>query len=295
MTTTLEDILQALCSEVTLTLTNDFQKVYTVSTPFDAKLAHEVLVVFGLDVKVYHQADKASKLYITHPRYSPEQLARIYDTALAYARAIKSVQSTINALCTQNEAVLSQMDYNMTFHKGQGNAKQLVIQMAPAGDNLKVQLESSDAPQPAATPTAPAAPQAAAGAASTTSSVMAASQARAAKYRAAKRTDHYEELSAGTAVGRGHYPGKLSAEGEAKANSTQRRMAILLFGNMTQGSYPMLIMTVMLALLFSIFVMMKGFMCADLAVAKKNKAWYCSYDDQQAPRQQQQNTPIAPR
>ncbi|NBO20314.1 MAG: hypothetical protein EBV03_14055, partial [Proteobacteria bacterium] len=290
MSTTLEDVLNCICTEVALTLTNDFQKVYTVSTPFDAKLAHEVLVVFGLDVKVYHQADKPSKLYVTHPRFSAEQLARIYGAALTYARAMKTIQSTVNDLCTQHEAAVSVMDYNITFHKGQGNTKNLLIQMTPSSDGMKAQLESSDtppAPQASPAQSGPAAPQQPAAAANSTSAVMAASQARAAKYRVAKRTDHYEELSAGTAVGRGNYPGKLTAEGEAKANSVKRRAALMMFGNMTMGSFPMLVMTVILAVIFSIFVMMKGFMCADLAVAKKNKAWYCSYDDQQAPRQQQ--------
>lgn len=298
MTITLENVLQSLCSEVSLTLTNDFQKVYTVSTPFEAKLVHEVLVAYGLDVKVYHQPEKPSKLYITHPRFADGQADIVYASALAYAHALKKITATIDTLCKGNQETLSLMDYNITFLKNAGGAKQIVIQMSPASDHQEPLAEPQSQPAAGSSPqeNLPAAAATTSGQA-VRSAPVSSNQAKQPKKFAQKKASHYEELSSGPAVGRGNYPGKLSAEGEAKANSAQRRFALMMFGNMSLGSYPMLVMAIILGIIFSTFVMFRGFLCNDLAVAYKNRAWYCSYENEQTarPKPQPTNTPVAPR
>ncbi len=271
----LDDILNAICSEVTLSHSNDHQKVYSLATPLESKLAFEVLVVYGLDVKVYHQADKPSKLYVTHPKMAPAQLEKVYAGALAYAKALKQVKLSMEALCGDAPGALQSMDYNIAFLKGQGRATQMLVQIMP----------SEDAKALAAAPAAADAPAAAAAAAASAASAQARANIR--KY-GEKPKSHYEELSSGPAVGRGNYPGKLSAEGEAQQNSIRRRMGLQILGNMTTSSFATFIMIIIAGVLLSIFVMMKAFICPDLAVANKNKAWYCGSNDEPPPTTKQQ-------
>lgn len=291
MTTTLEDVLGSICQDVSLTLTNDFQRIYTVGSPIEAKLAHEVLVAFGLDVKVYHQDGKPSKLYVTHPKQSAEHVERIYASALAYAKALKRIQTTLDSLCQDPAASSSPMAYNIAFLNGSSASvsKQIVVQILSADELSQQPLESTSSQEPASPPSsAPAQPQPAAG---SVAAVMAASQANHARKYGPKKVEHYEELSSGPAVGRGNYPGKLSAEGEAKANSAKRRVALQLYGNLTLGSFPMIIMATILSVIFSVLVMARAFICPDLAVANKNKAWYCTIGhDEPPPKPQQQNS-----
>lgn len=276
----IEDILNALCSEVTLGHANDFQKVFSLSTPLEAKLAFEVLVAFGLDVKVYHQADKPSKLYVTHPTFTPAQLEKIYAGALAYARALKHIKIGMETLCHDNVAALSSVDYNIAFLKGQGHTKQITVQIMPSEDAQALAIMA-----PIEAPVMPPAPAPA---------PAAAAVSRVSSKYGDKPKTHYEELSSGPAVGRGNYPGKLSAEGEAQANSLRRRVGLVMFSNMTTSSFAMFVMAIIAGVLLSFFVMLKGFLCPDLAVAKQNKAWYCgSHND--APTQKPQQQPLAPR
>ncbi|MBY0407986.1 MAG: hypothetical protein K2Q01_09860 [Rickettsiales bacterium] len=287
MTLSTEDVLGSLCSEVALSHANDFQKVYTLATPLEAKLAFEVLVAFGLDVKVYHQADKPSKLYITNPTFSDAQLQKIYASAMAYAKTLKQIKGSLESLCADNEALFAAIDYNIALHKGQGQAKQIVIQILPSAEAHSLALQSDTPPA--------AAPSISAPAPSSASVSVAASQPRAAaKKSGGKPKSHYEELSSGPAVGRGNYPGKLSAEGEAQQNSLRRQMTYAVFGNMTTSTFAMCVMAVIAGVLLSVFVMLKGFLCPDLAVANKNRAWYCSYGDAPPPQKPQQQT-LSPR
>jgi hypothetical protein len=285
MSLEIDDILNSICSEVTLSHANDFQKVYTLATPLEAKLAFEVLVVYGLDVKVYHQADKPSKLYVTHPTFSAAQTQRIYAAAMAYAKTLKQIKLSMESLCQDNEAALPSIDYNIAFLKGQAQAKQILIQILPSAEAeaLTSPAEPQAGAAQAAQATAAASVQSAATAAET-----AQTQMRAAGKHYEKPKTHYEELSSGPAVGRGNYPGKLSAEGEARQNSVSRRFGLVMFGNMATSTFAMLVMAVIVAGALSVFVMLKGFICPDLAVANKNKAWYCGtqHEEPQHPKQQ---------
>ena len=269
----LEDILNSICTEVALSHENEHQKVYSVATPLESKLAYEVLTVFGLDVKVYHQADKPSKLYVTHPNIAPAQLEKVYGGALAYAKTLKQIKLSLESMCEENVAVLSAVDYNIAFLKGQGRSKQILVQIMPSEDARALAAAPGSAEAPAIL------------AASAAASVNAPARATTRKYGEKPKT-HYEELSSGPAVGRGNYPGKLSAEGEAQQNSLRRRITF--------------IMAIIAGILFSVFVMMKGFLCPDLAVANKNKAWYCgSTHDEPEPTNKQPTSflaqPPAPR
>lgn len=277
MSISVDDVLKALCSDVSLSLSNEHQKVYSLLTPLEAKLAFEVLVVYGLDVKVYHTADKPSKLYVTHPTFSAAQADKVFAGALAYATALKQIKKSLETLCAENVDSLSQVDYNIAFLKGQAQAKQILIQIMPSED-AQALVSGDDETPSVAVSSSPAAV-----AATSTS-------AQASRKYVAKPKTHYEELSSGPAVGRGNYPGKLSAEGEAQGRSVRRRMGLMVFGNMTTSSFAAFIFSIIAGILLSVFVMLKGFACPDLAVANKNKAWYCGNNDAPPPKQQQQIT-----
>lgn len=292
-----EDVISALCTESSQSHANDFQRVFALSTPLEAKLVFEVLVACGFDVKVYHQAGQPSKLYISNPTMPAGKLEHQLAAALVYARALKQIKVNIDHLCSGNEALISSMDYNIAFVNTQPNGKQILIQMIP-GNSGDTAAQPGEQPEAASA----AAPQAAAAAA--------AAPAQPRYKYGEKPKGHYEELSSGPAVGRGNYPGKLSIEGEAQQNSLKRRIMLYLFGNAATSSFALFLMIVFLGIIFSVLVFARAIVCPDFAVANQNKAWYCKIgkedeNEKQKQKQQQQQqqsqpllqqpTPVAPR
>lgn len=282
MSTTLDDVLLSICDDVTLSLTTEFQKVYVVKTTFQAKLAYEILVVFGLDVKFYHQDDKPTKLYITHPEFSDAQAEKTYGAALSYAKALRQISDIVDDLVTKTPDSTAS-EYDINFLKNSPSSKQILIQMASITGSKPKNPVAASASAPQTVQKTPAKPA--------ETGVIAESQQRAARKYGEKKQGHYEELSSGPSVARRSYPGKLNEEGEAQANSTRRRIMLLLFGNMTQGSGPAIVMAIAIAIIFSILVMFRGFICVDLANANLNKAWYCKIGKEEPkPKRKRANT-----
>jgi hypothetical protein len=297
MATQFEDVISALCTESSQSHANEFQRVFALSTPLEAKLVFEVLVASGFDVKVYHQAGQPSKLYISNPTIAPDKLEHQLASALVYAKALKQIKVNINSLCSDNEALISSLDYNIAFVNTQPNGKQILIQLNPSASAESAAQQADDDQPDAGTTSAPASAAAATG------------QPRY-KY-GQKPKGHYEELSSGPAVGRGNYPGRLNPEGEAQQNSLKRRTMLYLFGNMATSSFALFLMIVFLGVVFSVLVFARAIVCPDFAVANQNKAWYCKIgkeDENQKQKQKQQQqqqqqsqpllqqpTPVAPR
>ena len=266
MTIEIEDILRAVCSSVKQTLSNDFQKVFVLSSASEAKLAFEILVAHGLDVKSYPQENNTAKLYVTHPTATPGQLENALSAAKAYAATCKEIKTSLDTLCGDGTKT-----YSMTFANLHPSSKQIVVQISPA----------SGAP----TPILASAP-----AQNTPTSQAASSAQTVVKRRVMKAKGHYEELSSGPAVGRGTQPGAVAADGTVPKESLKRRIMLYMFGNIAVSSYAMLIMVVILGVIFSIAVFAKGFLCPDFVSMKRNTAWYCknASDEDEKERQKQQ-------
>lgn len=257
MTLPFETFLTAICAQIKELNSNEFQKIYAVTGPVESQLAHDILVAHGFDAKIYHEAGKASKLYITNPTTgTPEQLAQTFNAALAYARSLKSMKLSLDEL-TANPALQAQ--YSVTIANMQPSGKQIVIQVAPAVAQPQIQQA----------PAAPAQPQYAAASAVRTAAVA------TPKARGPKPKSHYEELSAGPAVGKVMHAGRIAADGSTKEETWSKRMFLYLTGNMATSSFAALTMLVIIAVLFTFFIMGKSFLCPDFGSMKRNHSWYC--------------------
>ena len=274
MTTQIEDILNATCSSVKLTLSNDFQRVFVLSTASEAQLAFDILVTYGFDVKVYPQEDNTSKLYISHPTLSSAQLEKTLTTAKAYADTLKQVKISLDQLCN-NEPAVGAVEYNLTFANLQPASKQIMIQISPARD-VSVKVVDPDI-VPVTNPTALA----------------------AARMSASRRNDKKDDggFASGPAVGRGPVPGTPKEDVANEKMSLKRRIMLYIFGNMATSSYAALIMAIILGAVFSLFVFAKGFLCPDFA-SMQSSAWYCKSsgdnDSKQKKQQQQKQLGLPP-
>ena len=267
MTTQIEQILTILCSSVQQTLSNDFQAVFLLSSSLEARLAFDVMLSHGFDVKAYPQDDNTTKLYITHPTWPAAQLQSTLDGAKAYAVALKGIQQNLDQMCSDAEPILGALNYQMSFANSQANSKQLIVQISPMG----AAVVAPPAPVSVASAPIPA--------------VKSAPGAAKSKYKYKAQRD---EFSSGPAVGRASYPGSKNSDSGAPEETLKRRIMLYIFGNMATSSYAMLIMVIILGMIFSLFVFAKAFLCPDFASMKHSNAWYCQNSNGSNEQQQQQ-------
>lgn len=263
-----EDILNTLCSRVEPSHSTDFQTIYILGDTKEAKLAFEVLVSYGFDAKVYHE-DTGSKLYITTP--APETQAQTEQkltAALAYARYLKPIKSTLDALCADEAETLASPDYNIAFaNTPVAGSKQISVQITPAAVTAAMQPTYQQA-------AAPQAPRPAA---------QAAKKAPAAKQPVGKNQykksdpDAFSQTSGGPAVGKKAYPTTAGIKNEE--DSELRQMWLYFTGNIATSSFSVFIIIIIIVVIITLFVMSKSFLCPDFARQEKNTAWYCLTDE----------------
>jgi hypothetical protein len=149
MSTQNEEILSTLCSQVKLNLANDFQHVYMLANRSEARLAYDVLLSHGFEVKLYNDtsAEDQSTLYITN-QPDTSQTAQRYANALLYARSLKPLKQQLDTLWTP-EISPEFHGYSMTFTTVPGNqsAKQIVILI---NSSLPAIVNAAPPPRPVA-------------------------------------------------------------------------------------------------------------------------------------------------
>ena len=260
-----DDVLSAICTEVTPAHVNDFQKIYMLTTSVEAKLAFDILIALGFDAKVYHAADKPSKLYISNPKHSPEQLEQLLSTALGYAHTLKKIKLSLDELCDRPETKSD--GFTIAFVNSQGG-KQILIQIAQAANPASNPLPANDIAVPVtANPSI---------AATATSVKISSSQPRAAKKM--RKVNKEDDFATGPAVGRGLYPAKIASEGGTQ-ESLRKRILLRMFGNFATSGYAALLWLVVAGVAFSFFVFAKGWLCYDF-VSKRSTKWYCQDPNQ---------------
>ncbi len=243
-----EDLLSILCARFEPQHANEFQLVYAIDDAAEAKLAYDVLIAYGFDAKVYHDAQKGSKLYITPPGdASPQQK---FTQALAYARALKQIKSSLDVL-NQDPALVAP-EYHMTFANTPGGQKQLSVTLSQQLTVTSATQSKPATPRPAARP------------------------APAAKRVPVNRKDKEEEnFLGGPSLGKRYYPGKLNEQAKKEQDSPLRQIMLYMTGNAATGGTIVMFIVAVIAILFTLFVFAKSFLCPDFATAKKNVAWYC--------------------
>jgi hypothetical protein len=268
------DILSALCDSVKLTHSNDFQTVYALEDMRAAKLVYDVLVSYGFDAKVYHETNKPSKLYLTNPTQTPQQLEQILAAALAYAQTLRQVKRSVDQLCSTDIPSLGAPDYTISFANAHPAGKQLIVHITPEAQPVaNAQSAQVLAPRPVAAAT------------------VTVTQPKTAKRVVRKGKSHYEELSSGPAVAKAGYPGKLGASGNLEQQGVRKKIFTFLRANIATSSFTMFIMVTALGTIFSLFVFAKAFICPDFASMKRTHAWYCPTNTENANKPQQQQQP----
>lgn len=240
MNITYQDVLEAVCSEVALVNANDAQHIFSINTAREAKLAYDVLAAHGFDVHLYPEAD-LSKLYITHNANADD--ARLA-SALHYARTIKAL---LNAMHPE-------VDFHLAFSNTSTQGKQISIYFPPAAQEIQ-----PSASRPAAAATVPAMPYQA--------------PRKKVKYRA-KEPDL---LRAGPELGK-KYPFGIPSAGDNPNQMTfSKWLSTHIFSNFAESFYAFAGMAFFLLVAISVWVMLKGYLCPDLAKVK-SRAWYCVTD-----------------
>lgn len=263
-----EDILKAICTEVTPSHANDFQKIYMLDTSVEAKLAYDVLIAFGFEAKVYHTPEKPSKLYISNPKNPSEQFQQQFQAAIAYAHTLKKIKSSLDDLCEEDIAIAKANGFTISFVNSQPAGKQILIQVSQDATSA-LSSPSETAPSPTRNEHSSAAPSNPMPAGVTK---ISSSQKRVGKKM--KRPKEDDDFASGPAVGRGLYPAKILPEGGTRKHTLRQRIMLRMFGNFATSGYATLMWLVVAGVLFSFFVFAKGWLCYDF-VAKKNNAWYC--------------------
>jgi len=236
-----EDILSALCSEVMLSHSNETQKVYLLRDIKEARLARDVLVMYGFDVKVYDEG-AASKLYITSSALSPE-LEQKLAAARAYAISLRQIKQSLDTLC--HDPVSQAPDYTI-----------MLANIPPAGKQLVVHF------------TAP--PSAVSGKQAPDAKSM------KAKSRPAAVASAKQSVMSGPAVGRASYPGASTKE--PKPAGTGQVIYNYISGHMVSAMSVVVTIIVILLVFYTLFIFLKSFLCPDFATeqGKQNHSWYCT-------------------
>ena len=255
-----EDLLSVVCPGYELKHATDFQKHYSVPDEKAAKLAFDILVAYGFDAKFYPVENDAgsAKLYITLPAADAD--LRVVEqrllSAVAYGRALSDIKLRMDSLCRDDAALLQSPSYTMTFANSVQGAKQIVIGIAPAQAAQTAASPQMQAQQAAARPAQP----------------MQANRPVAKK--AAKKDD--DGFNQGPSIAKNLYSSSGKKDGKGD-DDLRRRMFLFITGNIATGGAGVLAAVVTLFVVFSFFVLAKGFLCPDFAVEKKNvnRAWYC--------------------
>ncbi len=266
-----EDLLAVMCPGFELKHATDFQKNFSVADEKAAKLAFDVLVSFGFDAKVYRdEENNSSKLYITLPAadINPQFVEQRLQSALAYGKALKDIKDRMDTLCRDDATVLQSPSYVLTFTN------------APQGKQLLVGINSAAAVN---TPLQPVQPQRPAAQPAQANRPVATKPA--GKKGAKKEDDGFNQ---GPSIAK-----QLYGKEEGSEDDLRRRIFLYVTGNMATGGAGMMAAIIVMFVLFSFFVLAKGFLCPDFAVEKKNvnRAWYCEDPNK---KQEDPNKPKLP-
>jgi len=235
-----QELLETLCSEVSISNENDAQCIFLLGTAQQARLAYDVLVVHGLDVRLYPENDTA-KLYITKP-IDADRLA----AALTQAETVGNVMDAME--------ISHSDDYRISFTNTPTQGKQISIYFPPPPVNP-----------------ATSSPQAIAASAQLQSRIQRPPATRNKHIRRRKKAAF---LAAGPTVAKKSFLGG-KRDGNDLNLKLSDRIKNFFISNFFESFYAFLIMAFLALLTVSIFITFKGYFCFDLATAGNN-AWYCN-------------------
>lgn len=247
MAVTYQDILDAICSHASLIISNDNQTSFAIDAAQEAQLAYDILAAHGFDVQVYHE-DTASKLYINKPALNSATVDKRLESALSYARTLKQVITTMGTAENGN--------YQISFANTPTLGKQISIYFPPAST-------FSEESAAAASPARPVMAQ----------PVMQQAVRHKKPYTSKSKEKKSEILATGPALAK-QYPLGIKPP-KTHEDSLIKWLSTYVFSNFTESFYAFFGIGFTFLVIISILVMLKGFVCPDLATVK-SREWYCN-------------------
>ena len=256
MITSFEAILSSLCSRVEQLSETEFQQIFALNDAKEAKLAYDILLTSGFEVKLYNEAE-ASKMYVTRPNFDAATLATKMDTAQALATNFKAVKLTLDELNKNNATGIA--DYAITLVNGPNNHKQLAIALLPVATQHSA--------------TAPAAPSAA----PTATRPAASPQKPAAKPVAKKKAEAGEEMLAGPQISREYNYASKATRGVEDSKNVKNFMSRMFVQHIGSNGTLILGTVFGVLLIVSLIIASRSFLCPDFALqnSKQNHSVFC--------------------
>lgn len=246
MTEQLETLLRMLCKGVNKTQQNAQQTLYVLTDAKDAKLAYDVVVACGVDAKYFPETNESgAKLYVQNASLSAH--AEQLESALISAPLFRQIKALVDG---HDELE----NYTLSF-ANTPSGRQLTL-VFPAEKTASVTITKS--------------PQ------------VAASAAPGQKTRIAFKTVE-DSVLGGPAVARKAIP-KSFKTSETDEDPLSKRIWFYLSGKAFTSTAWLAFLALALALIFSIIITIRGFLCPDIA----GTLAVPSYCPKPAPAQQQQ-------
>ncbi|MDX2073512.1 MAG: hypothetical protein SFX19_03995 [Alphaproteobacteria bacterium] len=241
MTETLESLLNMLCKTVARSQQNAQQTVYTLTDGKDAKLAYDLLVACNADVKYFADANAGNKLYVQNASLAAcaDKIAAILGSATLFKQIKNLLDSTENA-----------GNYSLSFINT-AHGRQLTLLLPPE--------KSTASNAPAAKSAAPEATQ---------SPVMTSPRPKTPVL-----PKDEDALLAGPTVARKAIPKSFKASATEEDPLRTRIMLYLSSRVFTSTAWTMFALLI-LAVIFSIIITIRGFLCPDIA-GVQNVPAYC--------------------
>ncbi len=250
MNKTIEDVLQTLCSEVSLLSSNESQRAYKLAPKRDAQTAHNILNSFGIESKIYDESDH-SRMYLSLA--SLNQSEDRINSSYLYAKTMRSMADTLNELCSSPDVQAS--DFAMNFMKNSAGAQTITITLSAANgsqnvaENSQVSAPPKPLPQPVNRPSG------------------------LKKHGPRRKEDTISNAGVPT-IAKTYLMKDDENKGKEK-DAMWRWLYNNLFRYFAENAVHAMVLIVLLAGLASIGIMSKAVICHDFMVKEKDIPWYC--------------------
>ncbi len=245
-----KEVLEILCSSIAPLNSNNAQDSFLLNTPREAKLAHEVLIAYGFDAKLYQESEHA-KLYVSLTKL-PDAVQ--VESACSRAQILRQI---MDALPDENDGMIS-------FMNTPAAGKQISIHFPPSPQESRF----SPAGLPVPPPIAP-----------DTLRKHAVAPQRKAGFDISKLKEQKDMgiHGGGPAIAKQYPFGIQPPVSEGNNEKLSRRLMNYFVGNITNSFYTFFGMLAIISIAVTIYVSLKTYYCADfLTPNKKNPNWYCN-------------------